>query len=128
MDTEILLHRKHRVRVRPALLPMLLGLGVCLAWALAANVTPPAVRPTIVCPSAECATPDSVVLEPLAYPSREREEHLAALGVDDWHRHGVRGESIKIAVLDSGFRGYKRFLGKALPQTVTVRSFRSDGN
>jgi subtilisin family serine protease len=128
MDTTTLLPRKPRAHMGLALLPMLLGLGVCLAWALAANVTPRAIHPETAAHSGECATPDSVVLEPLAYPSREREKHLAALGVDDWHRHGVHGKSIKIAVLDSGFRGYKAFLGKALPETVTVRSFRSDGN
>jgi hypothetical protein len=35
---------------------------------------------------------------------------------------------VKIAVLDSGFRGYRRHLGQALPQQVKVRSFREDGN
>jgi subtilisin family serine protease len=35
---------------------------------------------------------------------------------------------MKVAVLDSGFRGYRDFLGKGLPEKVTVRSFRVDGN
>ena len=32
------------------------------------------------------------------------------------------------AVLDSGFRGYCQYLGKALPARVTVHSFRDEGN
>jgi len=55
-------------------------------------------------------------------------EHLARLGVDRWHADGYLGQGIKIAVLDSGFRGYRDFLGKALPAQVTVKSFRFDAN
>jgi len=33
-----------------------------------------------------------------------------------------------VAVLDSGFRGYRMHLGHALPARVTARSFRFDGN
>jgi subtilisin family serine protease len=57
-----------------------------------------------------------------------RKQHLARLGVDRWHTAGLRGRGVKIAVLDSGFRGYRAFLGKALPPRVTVRSFRDDRN
>jgi subtilisin family serine protease len=35
---------------------------------------------------------------------------------------------VKIAILDSGFRGYHDFLGTILPERVTARSFRGDGN
>jgi hypothetical protein len=35
---------------------------------------------------------------------------------------------LKIAILDTGFHGYRDHLGKALPKTLTVRSFRADGN
>src|SRR5713226_7160593 len=102
-------------------------LGIFLVGGLAAAASPPS--DDRACPlSAECATPDSVVLEPLPFPSRERAKHLAELGVDHWHKQGVRGQKIKIALLDSGFRGYKAFLGKALPEHVATRSFRADGN
>jgi subtilisin family serine protease len=53
---------------------------------------------------------------------------LAALGVDQWHKTGARGRGAKVAILDTGFRGYKNFLGTALPANVTARSFRKDGN
>src|SRR5262249_23234634 len=58
----------------------------------------------------------------------ERAEHLAQLGVDRWHAAGTRGRGVKVAVLDSGFRGYKRVLGEILPAKVTAHSFRKDGN
>src|SRR5206468_4989931 len=53
---------------------------------------------------------------------------LAELGVDGWLAAGASGRGIKVAVLDSGLRGYKDQLGKALPAKVTARSFRKDGD
>jgi subtilisin family serine protease len=58
----------------------------------------------------------------------KRPTQFAQLGVDAWHTAGYRGKGVKVAVLDSGFRGYRDQLGKALPDHVTVRSFRRDGN
>jgi subtilisin family serine protease len=55
-------------------------------------------------------------------------QHLARLGADRWHAAGFRGQGIRVAVLDAGFRGYKECLGKFLPGRVTARSFRHDGN
>ena len=53
---------------------------------------------------------------------------LARAGVERWHASGHRGRGVKVAVLDSGFRGYRNHLGKSLPSNVVVRSFRADGN
>ncbi|MBI3823110.1 MAG: S8 family serine peptidase [Planctomycetes bacterium] len=64
----------------------------------------------------------------LEAPALERKLHLANLGVMCWHQQDVRGHGIKIAILDSGFRGYRQFLGKGLPKNVSVRSFRRDEN
>jgi Subtilase family len=64
----------------------------------------------------------------LEAPALERKLHLANLGAGHWHHQGQRGQGIKIAILDSGFRDYRQFLGKGLPTTVKVRSFRSDRN
>jgi subtilisin family serine protease len=55
-------------------------------------------------------------------------EALARLGVPAWHRAGWKGQGIKIAILDSGFQGYHKALGSALPGTVQTRSFRQDRN
>jgi subtilisin family serine protease len=61
-------------------------------------------------------------------PAAQRAEHLARLGVDRWQAAGYRGRGVKIAILDTGWRGYKAHLGKALPAHVTAHSFRADGN
>ncbi len=74
------------------------------------------------------ATPDSEV--PAAAnedPARVRECMLESLGVAAWHRDGFKGRGVKVAVLDTGFRGYQSHLGHALPSRVRARSFRSDG-
>jgi subtilisin family serine protease len=78
--------------------------------------------------SAHAATPEAhgQVVEPAEH--KQRLEILTQLGVDRWHAAGFRGKGIKVAILDSGFRGYKAHLGKALPARVITRSFRSDGN
>jgi subtilisin family serine protease len=86
----------------------------------------PSASPTS--PAAEEATPESYSPPSPYAPAWLRRQHLARLGVDRWHASGLRGQGIKIAVLDSGFRGYHQFLGTALPERVTVRSFRDDGN
>jgi Subtilase family len=71
---------------------------------------------------------DSAASSPDPTTSEQREKHLASLGVPAWHAAGCRGQGVKIAILDTGFRGYRDFLGKALPAKVTVRSFRADGD
>jgi subtilisin family serine protease len=63
-----------------------------------------------------------------ASPTESQAQHLADLGATAWHSAGCRGQGVKVAVLDTGFRGYRDFLGKALPDHVTARSFCSDGN
>jgi hypothetical protein len=55
-------------------------------------------------------------------------QHFLMLGVPRWHEAGYRGQGTRIAILDSGFRGYRAHLGHELPVRVTARSFRSDGN
>lgn len=74
----------------------------------------------------EEATPDSTV--PLGtVPARElRKSHLAALGVDRWHEAGQRGRGVKLAILDSSFRGYRDFEANGLPANLATRSFRAD--
>jgi hypothetical protein len=52
---------------------------------------------------------------------------LTRLGVDRWHAAGHRGRGVTVAVLDSGFRGYRDHLGTVLPRELLTRSFRDDG-
>src|SRR5260370_198486 len=61
--------------------------------------------------------------EPAATPPQ-----LARLGVEPWHKAGVRGAGVKVAIIDSGFRGYHDRLGKDLPARIVARSFHFDGN
>jgi subtilisin family serine protease len=53
--------------------------------------------------------------------------HALLTGAARWHETGARGQGIKVAVLDTGFRGYRAYLGEVLPPRVTARSFRGDG-
>jgi len=76
-------------------------------------------------PSVPAASPDRRAAEAATVA---RAHHLAELGVDRWLAAGVSARGIKVAILDSGLRGYKEFLGKTLPAKVTVHSFRKDGN
>jgi subtilisin family serine protease len=57
-----------------------------------------------------------------------RAEHLTQIGAEQWHRLGHRGRGVKVAILDTGFRGYRDHLGRSLPDQVVARSFREDGN
>jgi hypothetical protein len=77
---------------------------------------------------AGASTPDSA--SPADPPSSlaDRARLLNQLGVRAWHVAGQRGRGVKVAVLDTGFCGYRAQLGKALPTHVTARSFRLDGN
>src|SRR5580765_1078385 len=65
---------------------------------------------------------------PSAEVARDRARLFGRLGVDRWHAAGLRGQGVKVAVIDSGFRGYRSFLGSALPRNVLARGFRTDGD
>jgi subtilisin family serine protease len=79
-------------------------------------------------PSVQDRTPSAAAIPPSANRQELRLQHLARLGVDRWHAAGYRGQGVKIAILDTGFRGYRAHLGQALPNQVTARSFRTDGD
>ncbi len=109
------------LRVWPLLIAV--ALAVCHLYVPQAQ---PGACPTA--PAAEEATPETLAPRSKDAPALARRHHLERLGVERWHAAGFRGQGVKIAVLDSGFRGYRQFLGGALPANVTVRSFRQDGN
>jgi len=71
------------------------------------------------------ADPESA---PLASVRQEQGKHLASLGMDRWQAAGWRGQGLKIAVIDTGFHGYRDYLDKTLPQRVQTHCFRNDGN
>lgn len=122
---------------RLGLIPVLAGLVPSAFFAFSASDPTTAVRPTVehnrppsrfVPQGGWEATPDSDPAPPDPFPAKQRARRLASLGVDRWHKAGFKGQGIKVAVLDSGFRGYRAALGKALPKHVTTHSFRADGD
>jgi hypothetical protein len=130
-------HRATKLRISPpwriALLPLILGSAILvLAQPPARHRIPPlrAYKGPTEPPSSmvEDATPDCGLASPLMFPAEERTRHMALLGVGRWHSAGCFGQGMKIAILDSGFRGYRDHLGKALPAHLDARSFRADGN
>jgi subtilisin family serine protease len=103
------------LRARSAFLRKISAAAVLAAWLLAG--------PILTLPAGDESIPDRS-----GQPAVQRTDLLDGLGVTRWHAAGVRGAGVKVAVLDSGFRGYRKFLGSSLPETITTRSFRSDGN
>src|SRR5947207_13921537 len=59
---------------------------------------------------------------------QKRADHLGFLGARAWHEAGLRGRGVKVAVLDSGFRGYRDQIGKSLPAGLVAHSARKDAN
>lgn len=57
------------------------------------------------------------------FPQAVKSEALRLLGTQEWHRRGLRGDGVKVAVVDQGFIGYRNLLGSELPQEVPTRSF-----
>lgn len=111
-----------------ALLRALLLLGLASPVVLAFAAPPVRHQPAAGQSAVEEATPDCDSPNLDGEPAQQRASHLAALGVDRWHAAGTRGKGVKVAVLDSGFRGYSDHLGKALPTRVQTGVFRRDGN
>src|SRR5262245_12259228 len=71
----------------------------------------------------QAAEPEAAAL---ALLRQDQAKHISFLGLDRWQSLGYRGQGIKIAVLDTGFRGYQDQLGKTLPTKVETRCFRDD--
>lgn len=63
--------------------------------------------------------------EPL--PTAIETEGALAIGAPEWHRSGLTGRGVRVAVLDTGFDNYQALIGKELPPDIIVRSFRADG-
>ena len=48
---------------------------------------------------------------------------LVAHGVPAWYLAGVRGQGVKIGIIDTGFEGFSNLLGTELPSTVQARCY-----
>ncbi|MBV9126217.1 MAG: S8 family serine peptidase [Planctomycetes bacterium] len=101
---------------------MLLGTILAVTSTRTLQPAPPPARGQVSEAAAEPLPPVASYLQTRLNP------FLVQLKVDRWHAEGFRGQGIKVAILDTGFHGYRRYLGKALPARVTVHSFRKDEN
>jgi hypothetical protein len=68
------------------------------------------------------------IVDRAASSDADRAAFLGELGVSRWHGVGFRGQGVRVAVLDYGFRGYREKLKRGLPAEVRTRSFRNDGD
>lgn len=105
-----------------------IGLAVSLFSAALSSQETVSLAPVVLPADERAAAPDVLLSPSASDASPRRKKLLERMGVPAWHARGWRGRGLKVAVLDSGFRGYKAHLGAALPQKVKVRSFRFDGN
>lgn len=113
--------RSRAIHAVIGLLSSVLGLQLYLAEPIRGQMAA-----TFVASSSEEGSPEPAPIQ--APATKDQSEHLARIGVDRWHASGFRGKGVKVAVLDTGFKGLRSYLGKGLPNHVTARSFRADGN
>lgn len=50
-------------------------------------------------------------------------EGVARADAATWHAAGLRGQGVRVAVIDAGFQGYNAKLGTELPAAVVVKNF-----
>lgn len=67
-------------------------------------------------------------LVPLGEQGSTVSEGVRVIGANLWHEAGIKGQGVKVAIVDGGFKGYQRLLGSELPPAdrVIVRSFNRD--
>ncbi len=54
-------------------------------------------------------------------------EGVAAHGVPAWHAAGLKGQGVKIGVIDVGFKDFQSLMGTELPSTVEARCYTDIG-
>lgn len=68
--------------------------------------------------------PRKAVIEDVSYqPQEVISEGFNVIGAGNFHKKGYRGQGVKVAVVDVGFRGYRTLLGTELPIAVFDTSF-----
>ena len=50
-------------------------------------------------------------------------EGVARAGADAWHAAGLRGQGVRVAIIDAGFQGYSAKLSTELPAAVVAKNF-----
>ena len=54
-------------------------------------------------------------------------EGAAAHGAPAWHAAGIKGQGVKIGIIDTGFQGFISLMGTELPTTVQARCYTDIG-
>lgn len=62
--------------------------------------------------------PATSPVRPADVPEGGTRAALRESGLDQLHRQGHRGRGVRVAILDSDFRGYEKFVGKSLPASL----------
>jgi subtilase family protein len=117
--------RDSSMTLRPRVAAVIFGWMLSSVFLLALTIAGMAYLPAWHVPD---RSPDAHEQELGLEQLRDRDGRLARLGVTRWHEQGYTGQGVRIAILDSGFRGYRAFLGKELPARTRTQSFRRDKN
>jgi len=69
-------------------------------------------------------------VRPFLMQGSVRSEGLALIGSQSWNEAGFDGRGVKVGIIDSGYKGYRRLMGEELPSQdrIVTRSFRADGD
>ena len=54
-------------------------------------------------------------------------EGVAAHGVPAWHTAGMKGQGVKIGIIDTGFHGFQSLMGTELPASIEARCYTDVG-
>jgi hypothetical protein len=58
----------------------------------------------------------------------ETQAVVRASGLERWHARGCRGKGVRVAIIDSDFRGYEAYTGKQLPAKLRYVDFTAERN
>lgn len=86
-----------------------------------------ALVPEEVVPVLEAAREIVMVDRPGIFVPLQTVSALDLIGATTWQAGGFTGHGVKVGIVDAGFQNYSTMEGKTLPEHVSVRSFRSDG-
>ncbi|MCY4577872.1 MAG: hypothetical protein OXD31_02385, partial [Chloroflexi bacterium] len=64
----------------------------------------------------------STIIPPQAAQETLTSPAVSLHGADIWHLAGVKGEGMKIGIIDTGFRGFQDLMGLELPAAEQVRA------
>ena len=67
------------------------------------------------------------IVPPRAAQSSASGEAAIAHGATAWHSAGLKGQGVRIGIIDTGFSGYRDLMGSELPSSVEARCYTDVG-